>query len=1749
MRQGDSHRAARAGRPRPRYRNRRPLIEALEQRSMLSLTTQFAVPVAVTGAGSVDVESNAVANDAAGFVYVTGSLSGTANFAPSGSAVNLTSAGDRDIVIAKYTAAGALVWAEDLPGAGSSSVGQGSAVAVDGSGNIFISGTFTGTTDFNPKSGTTNLTATNRNDAFVAKYDSNGNFLWVQDFAGPAGTVSNPGPYNQGYALTTDSTGNVYVAGSYQGTTTFGTSGPSLTAAGTYDEFVAKLSSAGSVAWAKGTSGSGSSVTQAAGLAVDSSGDVITTGFYAGTVNFNPNASGAAVSLTSAGSRDIYVQKLDSSGSLLWAEGFGSPDIDQGNSIAVDSSGNLYVAGVYSDSVNFNPGTGAAVTLTATGFEDAFLMKLTSAGALAWADDMGGTGFNFAQATGIGIDAAGHVYVAGHYNGTIALSPGNSADTLTSVGDFDVFIAEYNSAGGYIAGQSNGGSNTDYDFGIGVNATGQVAIAGRYTGPATFGSVTLPAEPSKSIYIAQFLASQTLSTPPAPSLLGSDDSGVKGDNITNVTQPHFTGTADPSTTIQLINSKGLVIATAPVGTNGIYTVQVPSALSLGTASFSVREQDSHGNLSALSPTITITILTTPPSAPSTPVLLASDDSGAKGDNITNVNDPHLTGTVATNTTIQLVNASGTVIGSIAATAGGTYSVTPTTALADGTYVLHVQAVDVAGNISTASGTLSLTIDTTPPAAPSTPALLASDDSGTVGDGITNLTQPHLIGTAAANATINLLNAGNTVIGTGTATAGGTYSIQPASALTDGVYSLHVAAIDVAGNVSAASGSFSLTIDTTPPAAPSTPTLLGSDDSGAVGDGITNVKQPHLTGTAVASTTIELLNAANTVIATGTSMAGGTYSIQPTSALADGVYSLHVVAIDVGGNVSAVSGSFSLTIDTTPPAAPSTPTLLGSDDSGTVGDGITNVTQPHLTGTAAANTTIELLNAANIVYGVGTATAGGTYSIPPSIALTDGVYSFHVVAIDVAGNVGAASGSFSLTIDTTPPAAPSTPTLLASDDTGTVGDGITTVPQPHLIGTAEANDTLQLLNGSGTVIGTAIVSGTDAYSVTPSSPLAVGTYSLTVRAIDAAGNVGSSSGAFSLQILTAPTAPSAPSLLSTDDSGTKGDNITNVTQPHLTGTGTPGTTVQIITSAGTVLGSGPVESNGAYSVQPSSPLGNGTYTIEARTLNAGGGLSGPSAALTLTILSTPPAAPSTPALLASDDSGAVGDNITNVTRPHVTGTAAAGVTVQLLDGSGNLFGSVLVGSGGTYSIQPTNAFTSGTIQLHTRAVDVAGNVSASSATLSLTIMATPPPAPAAPALLAADDTTTVPNRTTIRTPQLVGTTIPGDFVDLLSSTGAVLASTTAAAGNGSYVLQPSTAFSPGVVSLSVRLRDVAGNTGSASPALSLTIAEAPAADFDGDGKSDLGTFTPTTAQWVATYSSSAGTMYTTSGMTNLTDIPVPGDYDGIGKNEVAVYRPSTAQWIISSPTGTRTVTFGAPNTDIPVPGDYDGVGHTEIAVFRPSTAQWFVLGPNGGHLLATFGATNLTDVPVPGDYDGVGHTEPAVFRPSTAQWIVLGPSGGHVLGSFGAHNLSDIPVPGDYDGVGHTEMAVFRPSTAQWFVVGPNGGRVFAVYGSTGLSSIPLEAPIASLKALGIIGGVTSATKGAMSVPAPQAMTNGSITPLATSSQPVTTTKHNQNPQAHQPAPSDAHHKAISVALELLEKELIFGRRARRLIPS
>lgn len=185
--------------------------------------------------------------------------------------------------------------------------------------------------------------------------------------------------------------------------------------------------------WAK--SFGGGDFDQGNSITVDAAGNVYTTGYFQDTVDFDPGAGSA--NLTSAGSGDAFVQKLDAAGNFLWAKAFGGSADDIVASITVDAVGNVYTTGYFQGTVDFDPGAGTD-TLTSAGRGDVFVQKLDAAGNFLWAKALGGSGSD--EGSSITVDAAGNVYTTGNFEGTADFDPGAGSATFTSAGGWDVFI-------------------------------------------------------------------------------------------------------------------------------------------------------------------------------------------------------------------------------------------------------------------------------------------------------------------------------------------------------------------------------------------------------------------------------------------------------------------------------------------------------------------------------------------------------------------------------------------------------------------------------------------------------------------------------------------------------------------------------------------------------------------------------------------------------------------------------------------------------------------------------------------------------------------------------------------------------------------------------------------------------------------------------------------------------------------------------------------------------------------------------------------------------------------------------------------------------------------------------------------------------------------------------------------------------------------------------------------------------------
>ncbi|WZO97735.1 Ig-like domain-containing protein [Isosphaeraceae bacterium EP7] len=983
-------------------------LESLEARRAPVADFALAIGLGVAHSESyVDLKINATAGDAAGNVVVVGSVLGTANFGTTASPLNLTNSGMRDGFAAKFSADGSLVWAKTLAGMTPSAFSQGSAVTLDAQGNFLISGVYNGSVDFDPGAGTHLMTtAADSYDAYVLKLTSSGAFAWSAVVAGTNGSYA----YNQATSIAVDpATGDVAFAGSFTGQS--GLMGATFDAGYRTEQFVARLGPDGQLRWAVSTAGSASSVAQATGLAFDGLGSVINVGFYAGTVDFDPGPG--QVLLAGAGGRDAYVQKLDSLGNLLWVRGFGSTDFDQANAVAVDGANRVIVTGSFSGSVVFDPSSSAS-TLTSGGDFDGFVAVVGPTGSLSWVRQVQEQAGGSSGGLGLAVDAGGRIFVDGFFSGTANFNPAGAAVSRTSAGQYDVFLATYSGSGSLYGVLQAGGTGNDVAFGLGITPGGDAWIAGNYAGPAQFGGVgSLPAVGAVSVFLARVVQPIPPVAPLAPTLQpGSDSGSSNSDSITNVAQPVFDLAGIVAGNTASLMRDGLIVASR-VGPGPLAD---PGPIADGVHQYSVNQTDPSGTAGASGPFVAVTYLGTKPAAPTSLTLLAIDDSATPGDSITNVAQPRLTGSAVTGLTVQIVDASLNIVATTVANSSGAYTARPVAALADGTYTLFARSVDIAGNQGRLSQAFSLTIKASLPATLGTPGLLAADDSGTVGDGITNVVQPRLTGSATAGTEVQLVDSAGSIIATGLASGSGVYTIRVPSPLINGTSTYRTRVVDAAGNLGVLSPSFSLVVLNGKPAAPLAPTLFPGDDSGVGGDGITNVVQPRLTGVVAGGLTVQLVDPARPDVVLGSTVADGSgvYLVRPAAPLPQGGNSLAVRVVDVAGNTSEVGARLSLTIMTAPPATPAAPTLFLADDTGIAGDGVTAVRRPRFAGLAAVGSSVELIDAQGLVIGSARASAtDGSYVVQPWASLPLYASSVRVRATDLAGNPSAAGASFAV----------------------------------------------------------------------------------------------------------------------------------------------------------------------------------------------------------------------------------------------------------------------------------------------------------------------------------------------------------------------------------------------------------------------------------------------------------------------------------------------------------------------------------------------------------------------------------------------------------------------------------------------------------------------------------------------------------------------------------------------------------------
>lgn len=415
-----------------------------------------------TGTGLSQVKNIAI--DADGNSYVVGFFADNARF---GSSV-LISQGRSDLFAAKLSSAGIWEWAVAVGGSGSDNA---AGVAVDASGHVFVTGSFSNQASF----GTTTLTSRGDMDVFVAQISAQGQWLWAIGAGGPG--------QDQARDLTASSTGELLVAGQFAETAVFGTS--QLISNGSSDAFVARLTRAGAWQWA--TAAGGTDNDEVTALTTNAAGEVYVTGYFSDSVMF-----GSSV-LTGSGMDDAFVGKLNSAGRWQWATAATSSNTAYGKGITADPAGGVFVTGSFNGNAVFG-----TTRLCSNGSDDGFVARLTTSGQWQWTTVLASDYLE--SIVGIALDKMGKLYVAGTFSSTIR----GGSFHLMSRGHQDVFVGYIDRAGTWLGLTAAGGATADETQAMALAPSGEIYVGGWFNTAASFGSSQLQATtPNAQAYVGR----------------------------------------------------------------------------------------------------------------------------------------------------------------------------------------------------------------------------------------------------------------------------------------------------------------------------------------------------------------------------------------------------------------------------------------------------------------------------------------------------------------------------------------------------------------------------------------------------------------------------------------------------------------------------------------------------------------------------------------------------------------------------------------------------------------------------------------------------------------------------------------------------------------------------------------------------------------------------------------------------------------------------------------------------------------------------------------------------------------------------------------------------------------------------------------------------------------------------------------------------------------------------------------------
>ncbi|EAW1742870.1 Ig-like domain repeat protein [Salmonella enterica subsp. enterica serovar Manchester] len=872
----------------------------------------------------------------------------------------------------------------------------------------------------------------------------------------------------------------------------------------------------------------------------------------------------------------------------------------------------------------------------------------------------------------------------------------------------------------------------------------------------------------------------------------SSVSGHKG--LTPTLTPSIVGTAEENAKVDIYVDNKLV-ASVDVDKDGNWSYEFKdNELSEGENSIKVVAVDKAGNKNET--TDSIITDTIPPEKP-TIELDDSSDSGIKNDNVTNSTLPTFIGVAEPGSTVSIYLGLKH-LGEVIVAKDGTWSYTLTTPLKDGEYNITATATDIAGHTS-ATANLPFTIDTR--ISYFSAEIETTDDSGIVGDNVTNNTRPTFTGKTEPNAIISVINSetGEEVIFK--ANDKGEWTFNFTSDSVEGVNNLTFTVEDVAGNKK--DFSFSYVIDTVAPVPPT----VSLEDFVVLPNGIilSGNDLPALVGTAEPKSTILLMRDGKLYDSIEVD-SNGTWNYQFSNKFLQGAYDIEIISQDAAGNKSStVKYSFTIQTEVVPPKAE----LDASDDSGAKGDWITNKHNAlTLLGTADRFATVNILIDGKTI-GVTTADADGNWNFDISRNLSDNVYKITVESIDPLGRTS--SVDYQLTIDSFTPI----PTVMLHDsaDSGVKGDMITKINTPLFTGMAEANAKVSIYV-DGVLSGEAIAGDDGVWNFQFTTALSDGSHDVTVKVEDIAGNTASSS-AYNFQIVTQTQKPTIELVNDTGVDNT--DHIINEKNPALTGTAAPYSTVKLYID-GALIAEVRTNKDGRweYTLKADQGLVDGDHRITASVEDIAGNIahSDPFLISVDTAISIPIVS-----LSPDSDSGIADDNLTNIVKPtlHLKDIDPDIISVQVWDAASDTqIGVATQQPDGSWAYTFTSDLTEGLHQVYVKVEDIAGN-KANSAVFDFTIdttVSTP-----VISLLSKDDTgVTGDNLTNINKPGFAISGVDADAHRVVVQVmhNGVSEEIELSHLNGSWLFTPGNTWADGSYTLTVKVEDKAGNTSYSAP---------------------------------------------------------------------------------------------------------------------------------------------------------------------------------------------------------------------------------------------------------------------------------------------------------------------------------------------